>query len=59
MTYAYFTNLFLSSLELRRLLKNNIIANLNLFFHPRDLTLKSEVFDARDRELVQHYDVYA
>ena len=59
MTYASFTNPFLSSLERRRLLKNNIIANLNLFFCPRDLTLKSEVFEACDCELVQHYDVYA
>ena len=46
-------------MERRRQLKNNIIANLNLFFRPRDLTLKGEVFDARDRELVQHDDVYA
>ena len=35
------------------------MAILNLFFRPRDLTLKSEVFDARDRELVQHHNVYA
>ena len=35
--------------------------NLNLFLRPRDRTLqlRSEVFDARDPELVQHDNVHA
>ena len=51
MTYltSAFTNPFLSSLE-----------NCNRYLEPffRE-TSRFKVFDMRDRELVQHYDVYA
>ena len=51
---SVFTNPFLSSLENRRQPKN-ITAILNLFRE----TSRFKVFDMRDHELLQHYDVYA
>ena len=50
LTTSAFTNPFLSSLGRRRR-SENIIAILNLFFHPRHFTLNfwCEVFDIRDQ----------
>ena len=58
-----FTNPFLSSLERRRR-PENIIALLNLFFpserlHTSTLDAKFSTYMTRDRQLVQHHDVYA
>ena len=57
LTTSAFTNPFLSFLERRRR-PENIIVILNLFF-VRETSRFNFIYVTRDRELVQHHDVYA
>ena len=57
LTTSAFRNPFLSSLERRRRLEN-LIAILNLF-SVRETSHVNLIYATRNRELVQHHDVYA